>query len=255
MFNEVSKYWETCFPFSAILSRYFTNRDKYKLEDKEFAFGEYYQRYAKNNKNKAWRFATTEELSQHLCKHNFSTFYMGPIYLPDNRRNDPHVTHPRPLCFDVDLDDYHAEFSANRPKSVERVIRKCECEAKQCCDICWKQIAVNPIKECFSFFKDIMQFEEVLCIYSGNRGFWFIITDPEVWEWDQISRESIVKRVPAIVDAQVTTQGNHLMKIPLTLHKSSGYVCQPIDENFLPSHAVHYSVMTMKIMQTFINKI
>jgi len=250
MFNEVSKYWETCFPFDVIVS-YFTNKNKYALEHKEFAFGEYYQRYSKQNKT-PWRFTTVHELIKHLCVHKFNTFYMGPTYLPGNNRKDPYVTHPRPLCFDIDLDDYHAEVSTNRPIYMAKVVRTCECKARTCCDICWKEIAVKPIKDCFQFFKQVMQFKEVLCIFSGNRGFWFIILDPDVWEWDQISRECIVKRVPAIVDIKVTTQGTHLMKIPLTPHKTTGLICQPIDEYFLPSQAVHYSKMNLEVMTKFI---
>lgn len=227
-----ANFWRYLFPIKEICE-FLTCFNQFPLNDQEFAFGEYYQRYEKKGSQRIpLRFTTSEALQRFLVIHDSTCVQAGP-----------HGDSIRPLFFDFDLDDMHTKTSPNRPAHIPPIIRECDCLAGTCCDVCWRQIAVKPLKDMLAFFKDIMGYKRILPIYSGNRGFWIIVWDKEVWTYDTISRTNIVNRVPAYIDRNVTIQSRHLMKIPLTPHKKTGVLTVPIvdADTFVPSHAPRYS--------------
>lgn len=179
----------------------------------EFSMGPYYKKE---------RFISPEDAINYIQKNEITTFQV---------RNTKH------LFFEVDLDDYHAAISENRPSHIPPIARSCKCKDRECCDICWVEIGRKPLLECLKFCKEVMGFEKVLPLFSGGRGFWIIISDERVFNWDQEARKVFAQKVPAFIDKKVTISSNHLMKVPYTQHIRTKKLCVPIDdpENFVPN--------------------
>lgn len=222
--GSLLQYYQTFFPTTQIC-KWLTCNNKFELSSRKFAMGTiHYKRVLIED---------VESLQEYIEEHCPNTFQITPVL----------TTHERPLFFEVDLDDYHEPISANRPKHIPPVKRSCQCKSRECCDICWVEIARAPLARCIDFCRSFMCFAHVVPLFSGGRGFWIIINDSQVWYWDTETRSSFVKRIPAIVDSTVTLQKNHLMKIPLTPHHRTGNLCIPIKDAavFVPSMAPHYS--------------
>jgi DNA primase catalytic subunit len=233
---------------------FLTCHGEYPLEYREFAFGEYYRRY--DSKKLPLRFKTMIEWINYCVQENVSSVVAGPLFYPNVAKEDKYVLYQRPLFFDIDLDDYHMEHSKNRPAHISRILRSCPCKPGMCCDICWKEIAVKPLKEMIQFLTDIMEYEHIIPIYSGSRGFWVIVWDKEVWNYDNVARENILNRMNVCFDRMVTIQSTHLMKIPFTPHKKTGILSIPIEDPdvFLPSHAPHYMDSEKEKLNVLANK-
>lgn len=250
-------FWKNVFPFENFYN-FLTCFGEYPLKYREFVFGEFYKRFKDKEKKTPLRFKDIKELQEFLICGNYSTFLCGPVWFPNVSREDKYVIFPLPLLFDVDLDDYHEETSVNRPIHIPRIIRSCSCLPKTCCDTCWKEIAVEPLKYMIHFLKDIMEYKYVLTIYSGSRGFWIIVWDKPVWMYDTIARKNIADQLSNIcIDKNVTISPTHLMKIPLTPHKKTGILSVPIEdpETFLPSQAIHYLDSNMNDLKKMSEKI
>jgi len=246
---DFSRFWKYVFPADENMENFLTCFGEHPLEYREFIFGEFFRRND-NNKNPL-RFKTMKQLHDYLIDNGFSCFQAGPVFYSNISREDKYVLFPRPLFFDVDLDDYHAEFSKNRPLSIARIIRSCDCLAGKCCDTCWKEIAVQPLKEMLNFLKNIMEYKRIIPMYSGNRGFWIIVWDKEVWLYDTIARTNIANRIGTCIDRTVTIQATHAMKVPLTPHAKTGTITIPISDPdvFVPSHAPHYMDTDKEILR------
>lgn len=235
-------YYKDFFPIQEI-ARWLTHDGKYPLKDREFRFGEHCNL-------KVEGFLTSNDFRSYLVTNQPNGVNMG-YYKKSNRE-----LNPRPIFFDVDLDDFCIPKSDNRPSHIPPIDRSylCNCKEKQCCDVCWEWIMKKPLNDCLDFLKNFMKFKRVFAIYSGGRGFWIYIDDD--WEMDREARESLASRIPTFIDKKVTTQTTHLMKVPLTTHRTTGVVCSPImnPETFLPSKDTrHYSKVDMDIMKAWID--
>ena len=241
-----SEFWRVNFPINDFYD-FFTCFGEYPLEYREFVFnhGDIYRRNEYGTK-KPLRFKTLDELHEFLIKQQVTSFLCGPVWFPHTTKEDKYNILPRPLFFDIDLDDYHDEElkSNNRPADVPRVIRTCHCQPRKCCDQCWIQIAREPLVYMIDFLKNTMEYKHIIPFYSGSRGFWIIVWDKEVWTYDITTRLNIVDQLSkkVIIDRNVTIGHTHLMKIPLTPHKSSHVLTTPIEDpnTFVPSMAPHY---------------
>jgi len=211
MQESLRTYYRDMFP-TQLICNWLTLNGKYELSSRKFAMMPHYKRE---------KIETPEALQEYLDEKCPITFQITPS-----------VGNKRPLFFEVDMDDYY-----------DTIKRTCQCKERECCDTCWQQVARKPLIDCLDFCCNFMEFKHVVPLFSGGRGFWIIINDPEVWLYDTESKTSFAKRVPARIDTGVTIQKNHLMKIPLTPHHRTGILCVPIldPQTFVPSMAPHYA--------------
>ncbi len=142
------------------------------------------------------------------------------------------------LFFEVDITDYLAESSANRPPSTPPATRSCACQAtNQCCDTCWVEVLRAPLIACLEYCVELHMLKKVVPLFSGRRGFWILIGD--TLDWDDEARQSFLNRVPAHIDRGVSEQRDHLMKVPFTPHHETGRLAVPIVDahTFVPSQS------------------
>jgi DNA primase small subunit len=189
-------------------------------------------------------------LKEYLIKNLPNTINVGPIFPPHVSRSDPFVIFPKPLLFDIDMEDYTNETSSNRPSHIPHIKRTCTCTTT--CDACWILILRDPLVKCMEFLKIFMEFKHVIPVYSGRRGFHIWVMDH--WELDKESREYIVNKMPAILDRNVTIQSTHLMKLFLVPHKTTGRVAIPILDvmEFVPSMSLDIDKEKMEEFKTFL---
>jgi len=263
-------YYSQLFPVE-LICKFLTNNYKYPLIQKEFAFSAHFKRYEtfkdlKSSKEftKNYplyltqdlglkvpiRFQNHEELKDYLIKNLPNTINVGPIFPPHVSRSDPFAIFPKPLFFDIDMEDYTNETSTNRPSHIPPAKRTCTCTTT--CDACWILILRDPLVACMDFLKGFMEFTCVIPVYSGRRGFHIWVMDE--WELDKESREYIVNKMPAILDRNVTIQSTHLMKLFLVPHKTTGRLAIPIldVETFVPSMAVDIDKDKMEEFKSFL---
>lgn len=227
-------FYQHFFPHK-FLWDWLSNHNQYPLENREFRFGENFN-IIQNG------FLTEHEFCDYLTTNQPKGVYLGYYKKPNTFRN------PRPVFFDVDLDDYIL------PKGKINRELLCPCKEKQCCDICWEMIMRKPLLDCLHFLKEFMGFQHVFAVFSGGRGFWIYLCDD--WEMDRECREILADRIPAMIDKQVTIQMNHLMKVPLSTHRSTGVVCSPImnPEEFIPSRDTrHFSKLDEGIVREWVS--
>lgn len=218
---SVSRFWQEVFPYNKILNKY----GGATLDGLNFSFGAFYRR--KDTNGHPLFFRTQNDLKKYLTDNGFQCFDIG--------FNDGSN---RPLFFDVDIDKLCSE-------------KRCKCGEKECCDECWVSTLRQPLMNCLNFLKCIMGYEDVMPIFSGNKGFWIIVWDKSVWKYDEEGRKNICIRMPTTLDMDVTLQESHLCKVPYSPHKKTGKLCVIIDdpETFLPSDAPHYSKVDKEWME------
>lgn len=190
-----------------------TCNGKFPLKNVHFAlrWGEdIFKRYIFNKE--PIEFATKQDLKQYMVKHAPDTIN---VEFPESAR---------PLVFDVDIQDY------------SEITRTCQCEAKQVCSICWKQIMRPAMISARQFLCDFCKFEKVLFVFSGGKGFHIWVLDERVWSFSLNARQNFADRMPIQFDRPITCDKGHLIKMPWCIHQKTGRLCQTIDniELFVP---------------------
>lgn len=173
------------------------------------------------------RFGNTESLRRFLIAKQPHSIDIGPIYQSlkhvGSDRHDPYAPKLCALTFDIDLKDY------NDP---------CQCHKdKRICDPCWIRYLRPALIDLVGFLRNVMEFQCIIPIFSAGAGFHVFVLDPDVWEWDTVARQALVKHLPASIKCDAAVVLNHLIKLPFSPHKANGYLSLPIldIETFLPS--------------------
>ena len=238
----------------------------FSLPNCEFAFrfkdGEIFSRYLYFDKKEdhqyaekiddryriPYSFATTEDFLDFLLTRLPSSVEIGRIFLSLNRRpqiiNSNMMLLSKPLVFDVDISDYERERGNN-----------CFCQGDKykVCDLCWKNFMRPALVELTGKIPQLFGFKSVFAVFSGRRGFHVWIVDETVWRYTPAQREAICARIESKIDTKVTTQFDHLVKLPLVLHPKTQKFAIPIDEEFLPSYYKHPDKQQLSNYVDFIN--
>ncbi len=133
------------------------------------------------------------------------------------------------LIFDVDADEY----------TVERMgLSGCKCssDGSTICIICWNSIFAGLARKlvdeilCKEFG---IPLDRILCLFSGRRGFHVHITDLRYLRKTNKERTDIanyvVKNHGIRIDKPVTTNIDHKIRFPLSLHQITKFVVVPVD--------------------------
>lgn len=215
---ERVEFWEKTFPFKPVWDYLDGSRCKYAFRGKKDS-------WHRNDKTSIpLQFKTLHEFQVYFKRHPDTTTFF--------------VSGSRFFFFEVDITDYLAESSANRPPNTPSATRSCACQAtNQCCDMCWVEVLRAPLIACLDYCVRIHRLKQVVSLFSGRRGFWILIGD--TLDWDDEARRSFLNRVPAYIDRGVSEQRDHLMKVPFTPHHETGRLAVPIIDahTFVPSQS------------------
>lgn len=203
-------------------------------------------RYRRNEKlkkgetrKKVLKFDSIKEFMSRVISENAIGIQRGGIYPCLNYgdevsllRKNQHIQLYAPLVFDLDINDYEEE-------------RTCSCgKEKRICNQCWKNVMVPHVKELVDI---VAQFglTRYCIIFSGRRGVHIYYDIEKTHDLLVEQRQLIIDAIPFVVDADVTTKLYHLVKLPLSIHPSTGRICQPLSldlmENFdVIKDPVHY---------------
>ena len=162
-------------------------------------------------------------------------------------RKNQHIQLYAPLVFDLDINDYQAE-------------RTCSCgKEKRVCNQCWKQVMVPHVR---TLIETVAQFgfTRYCIIFSGRRGVHIYYDIDATYDLLVEQRQLIVDSLPFKVDADVTTNLYHLVKLPLSIHPQTGNVCQPLSLDLLDQFDVmkdpiHYRDVSSNMILHWIKEI
>lgn len=191
--NLGSYYTQRLFPVGAIV-QYVTRNGRIPLRHCEFS--------VTTQKDSLWRhkhFDHADELQEFLAGLGPKRLEVGPWHMELSKVSmgkAPYAQLPvqRYLAFDVDMSDFEV---GNAEAEREGYIRKCRCRIKKsgtCSYGCWfymrvaVQVLTYLMRKCFGA-------EEVLAIYSGNRGVHVMCLDEKFVGLGEEQRKGILDRI------------------------------------------------------------
>lgn len=164
------------------------------------------------------------------------------------QRQHPNLLIYAPLVFDIDVDD-------------ERYQRECPCgNSKKVCNVCWRQVIVPYTTQLIDIVRENTGIDRHCIIFSGRRGVHVYFDVEKTYDLLPEQREAIVSRIPFPIDKDVTLKPDHLVKLPLSIHPSTGNICSPIKlenlSNFdVVNDPIHCSKVNEQLLQQWIEEI
>lgn len=206
-------------------------------------------------------FSGPDALRKALVMKNPTKVHIGALW-------DGRVAVERELVFDIDLSDYK-----DRP---------CCGAEKKACSRCWP-LVMAAVRALHAALINDFGYKRVLWVYSGRRGVHCWVCDRRARQLSNEARQRILdylavywdsgdaralmapfaKRMGVDVDAlrprldaAVTKDRCHLLKIPFAVHPDTGRVCVPFDpdivEAFNPETAPHVRDVTKQALAPYV---
>lgn len=124
------------------------------------------------------------------------------------------------LVFDLDAKDQPA--------------RPCACGAsKKVCAKCWRELLLPQARELVQTLGRVLEVTRLCALFSGRGGWHVWCTDRTAWAMSDQLRADVVHYVHThtsmILDKEVTTRREHLIRAPLSAHQATGFLVCPLD--------------------------
>lgn len=145
-------------------------------------------------------YSNATELRQDLCKRTYCSLEVGMIIPFGGPEGFSHISlqtwrdyfkdrHDafnvmKPLVFDWDLDTKKRD-----------AWNKCDCEKTQVCSLCWAAFAEPARMALLRVLRFWMGYSQIVCIFSGRRGFHTWVLDKETYHLTVSQREAIFAKV------------------------------------------------------------